>query len=116
MADSSRISSFAKYAWFVLVSNLVVIIWGVFLRASHSGDGCGQHWLTCNGEVVPSAPQLKTVIEYSHRVSTAVAGLVVLALVIWAFRRFGKGSAVTKAAFLSLVFIIIEALIGRGLV
>src|SRR4051812_10268817 len=116
MEPNRKLTGFSKFAWFTLAYNVVVIIWGVFLRASHSGDGCGQHWLTCNGEVVPSAPQLKTVIEYSHRVSTAVAGLVVLALVIWAFRRFGKGSDVTKAAFLSLVFIIIEALIGRGLV
>jgi hypothetical protein len=36
-----------------------VILWGVFLRASKSGDGCGQHWLTCHGEVIPSAPELK---------------------------------------------------------
>jgi heme A synthase len=116
MDVQSRPTAFSRYCWLVLAYNLVVIIWGVFLRASHSGDGCGQHWLTCNGEVVPSAPQLKTVIEYSHRVSTAVAGLVVLVLVIWVFRKFGMRSAATKAAFLALVFIIIEALIGRGLV
>src|SRR5215217_6442185 len=105
MKDTAKLSSFAKYAWFVLAWNIIVILWGVFLRASKSGDGCGQHWLTCNGEVVPSAPELKTVIEFSHRVSTAIAGLIVLVLVIWAFRKFVRGSAVTKAAFLSLVFI-----------
>jgi heme A synthase len=116
MELSRKLSGFSKFAWITLAYNVVVIIWGVFLRASHSGDGCGQHWLTCNGEVVPSAPQLKTVIEYSHRVSTAIAGLVVLALVVWAIRVSEKGSALRKAAFLSLVFIVVEALIGRGLV
>jgi heme A synthase len=114
--DRPKHSAFAKFAWFTLGYNLVVILWGVFLRASHSGDGCGQHWLTCQGEVIPSAPELKTIIEYSHRVSTAIAGIVVVALVIWAFRVCEKGSWVRKAAILSLVFIIIEALIGRGLV
>jgi heme A synthase len=109
-------SAFEKFAWFTLGFNLLVILWGVFLRASHSGDGCGQHWLTCQGEVIPSAPQLKTVIEYSHRVSTAIAGLVVLGMVVWAFRAFEKGSPVRKAAALALVFIVVEALIGRGLV
>ena len=79
-----KLTGFAKFAWITLAYNVVVIIWGVFLRASHSGDGCGQHWLTCNGEVVPSAPELKTVIEFSHRVTTAIAGIVVVALVIWA--------------------------------
>jgi heme A synthase len=112
----SDLSGFAKYAWFTLAYNVIVILWGVFLRASHSGDGCGQHWLTCQGEVVPSAPQLKTVIEFSHRVSTAIAGIVVLVLVVWAFRRFGLKDRITKAAVGSLFFIVVEALIGRGLV
>ena len=66
--------AFAKYAWFVLGWNILVILWGVFLRASKSGDGCGQHWLTCQGEVIPSAPQLKTIIEFSHRVTSSLAG------------------------------------------
>src|SRR6476659_5652147 len=116
MDVQSNPTAFSRYCWLALAYNLVVIIWGVFLRASHSGDGCGQHWLTCKGEVVPSAPELKTVIEISHRVSTAIAGLIVLGLVICAYRKFGKNSAATKSAFLSLVFIIVEALIGRGLV
>lgn len=114
--DQRQHTAFIKFAWFTLGFNLVVILWGVFLRASHSGDGCGQHWLTCQGEVIPSAPQFKTVIEYSHRISTAIVGIVVLGLVVWAFRAFEKRSWVRRTAFLSLVFIVIEALIGRGLV
>src|SRR5437762_5848279 len=114
--DVAKTSSFAKFAWFTLWFNLLVILLGVFLRASHSGDGCGQHWLTCQGEIIPSAPELKTVIEYSHRITTTIAGVVVLTLVIWAFARFGKGHWVRKTALLSFVFIAIEGLIGRGLV
>lgn len=116
MAENSKTPAFAKYAWFVLAYNVVVIIWGVFLRASHSGDGCGQHWLTCQGEVIPSAPQLKTVIEYSHRLTTGLASITVLVLLIWAFRRYGKGEAARRAAALSFAFIVIESLIGAGLV
>lgn len=111
-----RLSSFAKYAWFALVYNLVVILWGVFLRASKSGDGCGQHWLTCGGEFIPSAPEMKTVIEFSHRLTSGIAFLVVLGLMIWAFRKFEKGSQVRRAALFSFIFIITEALVGAGLV
>ncbi len=108
--------AFYRYAVFAVVYNVIVILWGVFLRASHSGDGCGQHWLTCQGEAIPSAPELKTVIEFSHRVTTAIAGIVVIGLVIWAFRAFQKGSIVRKLAVLSLVFIILEGAVGGGLV
>ena len=107
---------FARFALFVLAYNLLVIIWGVFLRASKSGDGCGQHWLTCHGEVIPSAPELKTVIEFSHRLTSGLAFFAVLILVIWAFRKFPKDSPIRKTALVSFIFIITEALVGAGLV
>lgn len=116
MATRSKLSGFAKYAWFALAYNVVVILWGVFLRASKSGDGCGQHWLTCHGEVLPSAPELKTVIEFSHRITSFLAFVAVLTLVIWAFRKFEKGSSIRKTALASFIFVITEALVGAGLV
>jgi heme A synthase len=116
MMKELKISKFAKYAWFVLAYNLLVIVWGVFLRASKSGDGCGQHWLTCHGEVIPSAPELKTVIEFSHRIMSALDGLIVIVLVIWAFRAFQKGHILRKFAVASFAFVLVEGLIGAGLV
>ncbi len=115
MAEQKLIT-FTRFAWFAVAYNLLVILWGVFLRASYSGDGCGQHWLTCQGEAIPSAPELKTVIEFSHRLTTALAGIVVLVLAGWAFKKFHRGDRVRKFAFLSLIFIIIEGAIGGGLV
>ena len=116
MSAELKLSKFAKYAWFVLAYNVVVILWGVFLRASKSGDGCGQHWLTCHGEIIPSAPELKTVIEFSHRITSGIAFIVVFALVIWAFRKFEKYNPIRKTALISFIFIITEALVGAGLV
>lgn len=116
-----KLSKFAKYAWFVLAYNIVVILWGVFLRASKSGDGCGQHWLTCHGEVVPSAPELKTVIEFSHRITSSLAGIFVIILlvwifVVWYFKKNNGAKHILKTAVASFVFIIIEGLLGAGLV
>ena len=116
MGTETKLTKFAKYAWFVLGYNILVILWGVFLRASKSGDGCGQHWLTCHGEVLPSAPELKTVIEFSHRITSFLAFVVVLALLIWAFKKFAKGSSVRKMAVGSFIFVVTEALVGAGLV
>lgn len=116
MNTEPKLTRFAKYAWFVLAYNIVVILWGVFLRASKSGDGCGQHWLTCHGEVIPSAPELKTVIEFSHRLTSGLAFIAVLILLIWAFRAFSKGDVRRKTAVISFIFIITEALVGAGLV
>lgn len=115
-APSPGRARFANFAWFVLVYNLAVIVWGAFVRASFSGDGCGSHWPLCDGALIPAYFDSKTLIEYSHRMMSALDGLLVAGLTVWAYRLFEKGSAVRKAALVSLVFIIFEALIGRGLV
>ncbi len=107
---------FAKFAWFVLAYNIVVVVWGVFLRASKSGDGCGQYWLTCHNEIIPTAPQLKTVIEFSHRLMSGLDFLIVLGLMIFVLKKFTKGEQIRKFAVVSFIFIITEALIGAGLV
>ncbi len=116
METQKKLSKFAKFAWFVLAYNVVVIVWGVFLRASKSGDGCGQHWLTCHGEIIPSAPELKTIIEFSHRLMSGLDFLIVLGLMIWVLRKFAKGEQIRKFAVVSFIFIVTEALIGAGLV
>ncbi len=116
-----RLSAFAKYAWFVLAYNMCVVLWGVFLRASKSGDGCGMHWLTCHGEVLPTAPEFKTVIEFTHRLMSAFDGVLMLILLGWAFRIWYKGrqrssKTTLKNAAVSFFFVLTEGAIGAGLV
>ena len=111
-----QLNRFAKYAWGVLVLNLGVILWGAYVRASGSGAGCGSHWPLCNGEVVPRSPQIETVIEFAHRMSSGLAFLLVLVLFVWALRAYPKGHPVRLGSGLSMLFIVTEALVGAGLV
>jgi heme A synthase len=107
---------FAAYAWFVTALTLAVILWGAFVRASKSGDGCGAHWPLCNGSVLPDPQSAKTLVEFAHRATSGVAFLLVVGLCVWALRAFGRGHAVRWAAALSGLFIVTESLIGAGLV
>ncbi|MCL4297433.1 MAG: COX15/CtaA family protein [Anaerolineae bacterium] len=111
-----KLDRFAKFAWGVLIYNLAVILWGAYVRASGSGAGCGSHWPLCNGEVIPQTPQVATMIEFAHRLSSGLALLLVVGLIIWAFRRYPPGHAVRLGAGLSMFFMITEALVGAGLV
>ena len=113
-ALSSR--RFARYAWCVLAYNLAVVLWGAFVRATGAGAGCGQHWPLCNGEIVPVAPTLKTIIEFTHRVTSGIDLALVALLVIWAFRAFPRRHPVRLGATLSAIFLMSEALIGAALV
>lgn len=107
---------FAKFCWGLLAYNVAVILWGAYVRATGSGAGCGSHWPTCNGEVIPRAHSLETLIEFTHRATSGLALLGVLALFIWAFRSYPRRHIVRLGASLSLFFIITEALLGAGLV
>jgi heme A synthase len=111
-----KLSRFATYAWGVLVYNIGVVLWGAFVRATGSGAGCGAHWPKCNGEVIPRAPSVETMIEFTHRVTSGIALLFVVGLLVWAFRAYPKGNIVRQGAVFSMVFIILEALLGAGLV
>ncbi len=106
---------FAQLAWTVLVFNLLVILWGALVRASRSGEGCGDHWPLCNGTVLPHAAQIATIIEFTHRLTTGIAFLSVVVMTVWAFRRF-RHELIWPAAAASLVLIVTEALLGAGLV
>ena len=111
-----KLTRFAKYVWFVLVFNLGVILWGAYVRATGSGAGCGSHWPLCNGEVIPRSDQIETLVEFTHRLSSGVAFLLVVGMLVWAWRIFPRRHRVRTGAILSMVFMITEALVGAGLV
>jgi cytochrome c oxidase assembly protein subunit 15 len=106
----------ARFAWLVLVWNVAVILWGAFVRATGSGAGCGAHWPLCNGELVPLAPALETMVEFTHRATSGVALLLVLALCAWIFRAKPAGHPARRVAAASVFFILTEAAVGAGLV
>jgi len=110
------VRAFTRFAWSVLAWNLAVVAWGAFVRATGSGAGCGRHWPMCNGEIVPRAAAVETAIELTHRASSGLALLLVVALVAWAVRSFPRGHAARKAAWASLALMLTEALVGAGLV
>lgn len=107
---------FRRYAWATLGVNLAVILWGAFVRATGSGAGCGRHWPLCNGEILPPSPATSTLIEFAHRTSSGIALILVVGMFWWSRRRFARGHPARWAATWSLGFIVVEALVGAGLV
>jgi len=112
-ADKSLL---ARFAWFAVFYNVVVIVWGALVRATGSGAGCGNHWPLCNGQVIPVSPGFHTVIEFTHRMMSGGSTFIVLALVIWTFRATTRRDAARFFAVASVVLLLNEAFLGALLV
>lgn len=114
--SQGRRNRFAVFCWVVLAYTVLVILWGAYVRATGSGAGCGSHWPTCNGEVIPRSPSAEAIIEFTHRISSGLLGLLVLLLVVGAWYQFPPRHRVRRGAVITLAFVLAEALIGAGLV
>lgn len=105
-------------AWLAKASlayTLFVILFGALVRVTGSGAGCGQHWPTCHGEIAHLPRSLETMIELTHRVTSGLSLVMVIALVVVA-RQLPPRHLARRGAWLSLIFLVFEALIGAGLV
>lgn len=99
------------YLW---LFTLAVIVWGAWVRISHSGDGCGDHWPLCGGEFLPEFNQKKTWVEYMHRVMSGLYGLGVLGIFFWL--RKSTNRLTRQLNWWLFILMIIEALLGAVLV
>lgn len=107
---------YKKLAFGLLIYTLLVILWGAWVRISHSGDGCGDTWPLCHGQLIPEAQRGKTWVEYGHRLMSGVYGLVVIYFYVVARKLFPKDHYARKMALATLIFTITEALLGAKLV
>lgn len=74
----------AAFATFLMY---IVLQMGALVTNSGSADGCGDSWPLCKGTFMPDW-DYHAIIEFSHRLVSGLAGLVVVILAVWAWRFF----------------------------
>ena len=90
----------------------LVVVAGALVTATGSGEGCGRSWPLCG------SPEwtVQAVIEFSHRVVSGVAALVVVALAWVAPRRLGGRRDARWLAVVAVAFLFLQAGLGAGVV
>src|SRR5882724_11553877 len=111
-----EISHVARFAWAALYWNVAVVLWGAYVRATGSGAGCGNRWPHCDGDIVGASANGQTIVEFTHRITSAISLLMVIGLVVWCWRVTKKGDWARYSAALAAVFLANEALLGAALV
>jgi heme A synthase len=99
-------------------ATFVLIIVGGVVRVSDSGLGCGpggsglHGWPFCKGNVVPGV-DLNSMIEYTHRALAGAVSIMIVALVVLAWRRHREYLGVTVGL---LILILAQAGLGGATV
>jgi heme A synthase len=90
------------------LATFVLILVGGVVRVSDSGLGCGpggsgfHGWPFCNGDVVPGL-DINTIVEYTHRALAGIVSIMILALVVLAWRRHREYLGVSLGLLLLIV-------------
>ncbi len=102
-----------RFSLFTTVLTFIVLVLGVLVVATESGDACGFDWPVCGGKLYPDITNPQQVIEWTHRLVTLLLGFVILFNSILAFMKSQRGETAIKIlAPLSLVLLVAQALVG----
>lgn len=94
----------------------LIVLMGALVTKTGSADGCGNTWPFCNGEIFPTYATVETVIEYSHRAVSALVGMLVVILAVWAWRSYRGDGVVRFLAITGVFFIVFQGLLGAAAV
>lgn len=114
MNPATSHTTLKRWSWFALAYTVAVILWGAFVRATGSGAGCGDHWPLCDGQVIPREMGVQRMIEFTHRVTSGLSLILVLLVSYFAHRT--RLDHLKKPLRACVVFILLEAALGAGLV
>ena len=93
-----------------LIAAVTQVTLGGVVRVTGSGLGCPD-WPLCHGKLVPPF-DAETLIEYSHRLSAALLGALVLLTVVLAWRNYRLRTPAALFSALALLLVLVAAVVG----
>jgi len=103
---------FQRLALSAAVTTFLLVVVGAIVRSTGSGMGCPD-WPTCHGALIPPLSDTAAWIEWTHRTIAVIVGLLVLALVIVAFRTERATRSLVVASVAALLLTVFQAYLGK---
>lgn len=105
---------FQRLAWFTVLLTFVLLLLGGIVHMTDSGLACPT-WPMCFPEQTSLIPNFtgKPLIEYSHRLTAKMVGVMTILMLIVAFRARREQPVRLKLAVLALVLVLFQGLLGK---
>ena len=113
-AHASQGASMTRYqtlAVTTVLATLLLIAIGAVVRTTGSGLGCPD-WPLCHGQLLPPAERT-AIIEYSHRTTAAIVGVLVLATVSVTLLRHREDRVLRNLAIAAVPMLGLQAWLGK---
>ena len=112
---NKNLNALKKLSFAAIFGMYLVLVMGSLVTNTESGEGCGRSWPLCHGAVAP-LPTIDSIIEFSHRAVTGIAGLIVILLAIWAYRVLSHRPETKWLVAIAVGFLLIESGLGAATV
>jgi heme o synthase len=109
---ANKLTRFTRLAAVTVAMTFLLVVVGVVVRSTGSGLGCPE-WPTCHGSWVPPFDDVHAIIEWSHRTTAALVGLLAAALAVSAIVAYRRRASVLWPAIAILVLVVFQAILGK---
>lgn len=115
--EAEGLARFRRLATLTIVATIALTLIGGVVRVSDSGLGCGpagsgtHGWPLCEGGVVPEATS-ESIIEYTHRVVAGIVAVLILVMVVQAFRNLRSYRSLVRGSVAAGVLVLVQAALG----
>jgi len=106
------LTRFTRLAVITVLMTFALVVVGVVVRSTGSGLGCPE-WPTCYGSLVPPFNDVHAIIEWSHRTTAAVVGLLVFAVGVAAIVSYRRRASILWPSLVGFVLVVFQAALGK---
>jgi heme o synthase len=104
-----------RFTWLAAATvamTFVLVIVGVVVRSTGSGLGCPE-WPTCHGSWIPPFDDVHAIIEWSHRSTAAIVGLLAFALGVSAVVGYRRRREILWPSIGAFLLVVFQAVLGK---
>ena len=105
------------FVWLTVLSIgaiALVIVLGALVRITNADLACGRNYPLCNGRLVPAMGNHLAWLDWGHRLTTALTGLIILLTTLAARRNTLKRAVVMRRIYVIVGLLALQVAVGAG--